>query len=144
MIIKDLNDNVPRFGQNIFGSVSINTIMPVTQTLTADIYANEKGPIIFKNTGNSAIMAYDLDLGENSTFIFQIISSNIDIFELNKHLIFDVTPNFSNSIQPIYSVSNLNIFCVTSFDFDSLTTPITINFTSTGASAKTIAFTVSG
>jgi hypothetical protein len=138
-----LNDNAPRFGQNIFGSVSISTIIPVTQTLIADIYENEKGPIVFKNLGNSAIMAFDLDLGENATFNFQIISSNLDIFELNRHIIFDVSPNFINSNKPIYGVSNFNIYCVSPFDFDSLNAPITQNFNSTGASAKTIAFTVS-
>ena len=120
-------------------------MMPIaTQTLVANIYESETGPIVFSNIGTNSIMAYDLDLGENSTFAFYIdSSSNYDIFELKKHLIFDISPNFLNSIQYIHSASNLNIFCVLPFDYHSLNLPSSSNLTLTNTLTKSISFTVS-
>ena len=144
MIIKDINDNPPKFAQYVTNAFSLySVILPVIQpiTLIANLYENQRGPLFFNNIGSNVMIAYDIDLGENATFMFQIDSSvEFDLFEINKYLAFD--PVF-NSIQPIQSVSNLNLYCLVPFDFDLFNNSLKTNFTSTGVAIKSISINVS-
>jgi hypothetical protein len=144
VIINDLNDNIPKFGQYILDSLPIYNLIPVTQTLTTVIYENEIGPFFFNNIDKNVLIAYDLDLGVNARFIFQVSNSiGLTIFELNKYFLLDVSPTFINSVQPVQSSSNFNLLCLVSLDFETLDVEPIDNFTLSGVSVKAIKFDVS-
>jgi hypothetical protein len=145
VIINDLNDNLPKFGQYVLSSFSNYNLISVTQPLTSIINENEIGPIFFNNIADNILIAYDLDLGENASFVIQVdFAFDLPVLEVYRYFLLDTsTPVSSSVVGFVQGVSNVNLVYISPIDFDTLNLPSTNNFNKPGVTAKAIKFNVS-
>lgn len=125
-------------------SLDSYNLVSINQQLIAVVNENEVGALYFNNIANSPLVAYDLDLGENASFVIQIASStNLPVQDLISYFTFgDTTQNIGVIQSYIQSSCSLNIANKQAFDFEALNIYPVENVITPGVAVKSLQFSL--